>query len=412
MDSKTDWMLDVETLAAYYRCPNAGEIAYRKQNDIVERVAFRIPNLSYLPIFDPAKLLQRIVELKAKLLVWAIVILAEFATVLYIAAQGHPLFAIVVALAVTPSLYFSYIDVEHLFKALTQREEFQASLPQPLPENSDLPLATHWWSLVKLGFAPVYANSYRDESTKLKGRPWRVLIHQESGERIPVAQHFEHFGNELSEQIATDSTTLLAAYARLIETHEPTTVRWGVVVDSRSLKAFLVPLDRRSIENTDHIARVAYDKLQSSRGKPLQLIEPPAGACHYCRLGNPRVAGRQTVIEGKRLRPNLYHLSDVVNWKRFFPFDSPTNLNRDQYATDDTDELFESEYIDRDDGDEDDQSDFAGWLRHSKHQPQARHCECGDIFQWTPPHAYWKKRELNARSAYEKWLDNRDCWSN
>ena len=38
--------------------------------------------------------------------------------------------------------------------------------------------------------------------------------------------------------------------------------------------------------------------------------------------------------------------------QRFFPFDSPTNLNRDQYATDDTDELFESEYIDRDDGDE------------------------------------------------------------
>lgn len=408
MDSKTDRMLDVETLVAFYRCPNAGEIAYRRQNDVVDRVSFRIPNLSYVPIFDPAKLLQRIVELKAKLLVWAIVLLAEFATVLYIAAQGHPLFAILIGLAVTPALYYSYIDTEHLFKALTQREELQASLAQSLPETSELPVATHWWSLVKLGYIPIYANSYRDESTKLKGRPWRVLIHQESGERIPVVQHFEHFGNELNDQIATNSKALLAACARLIETHEPTTVRWGLVVDSRSLQAFLVPLDRQSIENTDQVARVAYDKLQSSRGKPLQLIEPPAGACHFCPLGNPRVTGRQTVIEGKRLRPNLYHLSDVVNWKRFFTLDSPTILNRGQYPTDDTDELFESEYFDRDDGDEDSQTEFADWLRRSKHQSQPRHCDCGDIFRWTPPHAYWKKRELNASLAYGKWLDRQN----
>lgn len=83
-------------------------------------------------------------------------------------------------------------------------------------------------------------------------------------------------------------------------------------------------------------------------------------------------------------------------------------MNRDPYETDDTGELFESDYTDLGDGDEDSQNDFVDWLRHSKHPPQPRHCDCGDIFRWTPPHAYWKKRELNARLAYEKWLDRQN----
>lgn len=411
MESKTEGWLNAVTLAAFTFCPNAGQIAYRRQNTTVERASFRIPNLSYSPIFDPALLLRKIADLKVRLLVWVIVIVAEVCTVIYIADLGYPLFAIVLAVAVAPSLYYSYIDTEHLFKAFAQREGFRASLPVALPEGADLPVAMHWWSIVKLGFAPVYPKPYRDQSSKLMGRPWRILIHEESGERIPVVQHVEHFGNKLSEQIATDSNLFLAACARLIEIHEPSKVRWGVVVDSRSLHAFLVPLDRQTIEDIGNLAATVRDQLLSSRGRPFQLAEPPAGACQFCPLGYPRVDGRQAVIEGKRLRPYLFHLYDVVTWKRFFVSETQTILDRDEAGMGDTDEHLESEQDDHEDGEDDNLDDFVGWLKRSRHRPQPRHCDCGDIFQWTPPHAYWQTKESKARAAYSNWLDReRDRW--
>jgi|GEM_PF-2160988 len=405
MKSIADTWLDVDTLAAFHFCPNAGQIAYLRQNDVVERASFRIPNLSYSPIFDPSILLQRIADLKVRLIAWAVVIVTEFCTVIYLASLGHPLFAIVVAFAVMPSLYYSYIDAEHLCKAVAQQRVFNASLPTALPDGADSPFAIHWWSIVKLGYAPAYPRLYRDESTNLMGRPWRILIHQESGERIPVVQHVVRSGNELSEQIATNNKLLLAACARLIETHEPSTVRWGVVVDSESLHAVLVPLDRKAIDQTGLLAATALDQLLSSRGSPFRLIEPPAGACKFCPLGYPRVAGRQTAIDGKRLHPNLYNLYDVVDRNRFSAPEMQSVLDRDKDGINDPDENIESEQYDFGYGEDDSQNEFVDWLKRSNRQPPPRHCDCGDIFNWIPLHSYWGTRESKARAAFENWLD-------
>lgn len=408
MESDSKNWLDVNTLAAFNFCPNAGQIAYRRQNDVVERESFRIPNLSYSPIFDQTKLLQRIVDLKVKLSVWAIVILAQIATVIYIASLGQLLFAIAASLAVAPSLYYSYCDIEHFFKARKQWEEFKASLPLPLPVELESPVARHWWSLVKLGFAPAFPKSYRDESTQLMGRPWRILVHQETGERIPVVQHVEQFGDELGLDIATNNKVLLAACAKLIETHEPTTVRWGVVVDSKSLNAFLVPLDRHAIEATSSIAEAVRAQLLSTPGKPFQLIGPKLGVCSFCPRGYPRVAGQPTVIAGKPLRPNYYYLFDVIHWRWFFTRNRAPVRARALDAAEDDSEFIDSEFDDLDSTDHESPIEFISWLKRSNRQSPARHCDCGDIFEWAPPHAYWKPRELKAELAYEAWLDRRE----
>jgi hypothetical protein len=405
MESNSEHWLDVDTLAAFNFCPNAGQIAFRRQNDIVERDAFRIPNLSYSPIFDQTKLLQKIVDLKVKLCVWAIVILAEIASVIYIAYLGQPLFAIVASLAAAPSLYYSYNDVEHLFKALKQWQEFKASLPVPLPAELDSPIARHWWSFVKLGFTPVFPISYRDESTQLMGRPWRILVHQGTGERIPVVQHIEQFGNVLTQQIASNNKLLLAACAKLVETHEATTVRWGVVVDSKSLNAFLVPLDRHAIEGTSSIVAATRDQLLSTRGRPFRLIEPKPSVCSFCPFGYPRAAGRPTVIEGKRLRPNYYFLYDVIHWKWLFECKRASVREIAHDEAEDDSEFFDSEFDDLDSADHESPIEFINWLKRSNRRSPARHCDCGDIFEWTPPHAYWKPRELKAELAYANWLD-------
>lgn len=387
--------IDVRTLAAFHFCRNAGQIAFHRQGFEVERPSFRIPNLGYIPFFDPKKLQQRIADLKTRLPIWGILILVEISLVIYLARIGFPIYALLATLATAPAFYFSYVDVDHLARALEQWHAYKTSLPMPLPEIADRPIHTNWWSILKLDYAVLFPRDYCDDSSQLVGRPWRLLLHQQTGERIPVLQHYESFGNTLIEDTALKYQLQLAACARLIETHEPGIVRWGVVVDSKSMGAYVLPLSRSVVDKVSGQAKLAHLELTSLTD--LQLLQPPPGACMHCPLSSPRLRGRTTSLGARTFRPFYYHLYDTLDWWSYFASES----NDSSVVREDQDEEDYGYAYDR----ENYQTSFEDWLKRSRHQPPPRHSECGDVFQWTPTHAYWEQRQIIARRAYNAWLE-------
>ena len=97
--------LDVETLAAFEHCSNAGRIAFRRQEMKKARAPDRIPNLGFTPRFEYAKLLERAATIKHSMILLSLFSTLIFGLSVSILRSGELILATVVLLAVAPAIY-------------------------------------------------------------------------------------------------------------------------------------------------------------------------------------------------------------------------------------------------------------------------------------------------------------------
>ncbi len=373
-------MIDARTLAAFAHCRNAGKILYLRQGEKEEATPDRIANLSYTPSFDFARLLEQEKEYRMRVVWWAVLLVVELVIVWLLYSQGHWGYALWLVLAMAPTVYCAWPVVHWYACIVRQIRAFEVALPKPLPDTAYEPVAVEWWSLVKAGFSPEVPRSYTHPEIGLSGRPWRVLVNERARQRIPVIQHFSHFGNQVA--LTSSYRLQLAASALLMEHQEGPGVDWGVVIDAKTLLGFAIPISAQDKERVIERLHEFREVIPSGHKFP---IEPrSARVCRYCPLSYPRRESRLTQLGTQVLTPHLYDLKEVL-----------PNLNNSQiverlpelHGAGNTSATY---FL----------GEFRLWIADSRRQP-SRHSDCGDVFGWAPFHAFWESRLVKAYRAFK-----------
>ena len=379
--------LDVNTLAEFERCENAGVIAFQRQGFENDRDLDRIPNLGYVPNFDYAKLLEAADKLLDSLLRLTMFLLVILTIIALVRISGRLTFSLLLLSATFPVLFVFIRDSRQYLEVRQQIRKYDQARPSPLPVNALEPVQIHWWELVKCGFEPRLTGRYSDAERRFGGRPWRLLVNSHDREIIPVVRHHEIFENKLSVTDVYKSN--LVFNSLLIDHHENTAIeplansviKWGLILDSKSLAGIAIPITQADRERAYKRLRELQIRIRSS-AKRRKFQNPPLNACLYCPLGSPRLPGIPTKLGNELVEPRLY---DSI--------DSLTRV-RDEADEDNYDYSYEVEIDKRIRR----SLTFEEWRR----RPAQRHCDCGDVFQWTPNHQFWLDRENKDRERYKK----------
>ncbi len=336
VDSKTqldeieEVQIDVSTLGSHVFCPRAGVIAFGKQgtNNQVENP--RIPNLSYLPIFDERLLRDRFDAVLPSFKRAMVSLAGGFAIFYFVSRTVSPTLGSCLSLALLPALYIVLRDARTLVAILAILSRSKRETPTPLLLDTTNSQRITWWGLHKAGFRSVMPKEpYRDEDLVLAGLPWRLLASND-GQRIPV---IKHVGEPL--KLNDSHRVRLAAYSHLIMKNEPSSLsNWGIVIDGTTLEGFAFPINETAREKAIFLVSDVRKTLKK-RQLSLPIAEPDKRACLNCPYGYPRVYqfGFREWLRGDK-KGNFY-------------FHQNGNGNR-------------------------------------------VHSECGDEFEWKPPHKYWE----------------------
>ncbi|MBN8600636.1 MAG: hypothetical protein J0M26_06395 [Planctomycetes bacterium] len=369
--------MDARVLNHLHRCRNAGQIAVRspaKSDDDW----FRIPNLSYEPIYDYRELLETIQSSRARTFFHLAILVLGAIVALAIARLGFLSFFFVCLVGLIPVYVALAASFNQWRSALLQLKEWESQVPEELPMDAVHPVEIHWWSLVRQGYLPLAAKRYWDNSIGLSGRPWRLLQNQETGEYIPVVD-VKLGESPLSKSIAMEYRIFLLALSKLIQENEGHQIRWGVVIELGTRKCVAIPLQSTEIENVPELVAAAKNWFTSH--DVLEFVEPPPGRCLNCPYAVRRSEKVKLSIEGETITPNLFDLPKVL----------PILYQRD---------LIPSE-TDPDVGEE--ATEFKTWLSNSPRGHRSFHCDCGDLFKWIPIHQQWIQHVDNLRAIYLSW---------
>jgi hypothetical protein len=384
--------LRLDTLAAFAHCPNAGLIAYLRQGFKEDRDPDRIPNLGYTPNFDFAKLVERLAYLKNNMIRLTIFSLSVLGLSAVILRSGQLLLALFVILALAPAVYQLIREIEEYFQVQKQIREYDESIPKPLPDVGTEMIPIHWWELVKSGYAPVLTDKFTDRENGFFGKPWRLLIDENSRARIPVVLDREVPENKL---LSTHKYKMhLVFSAMLIELHEGTTVNWGLLLDVKTLDALAIPIHPSDKDMALTQLRKWQNKLREMNGNRIYQM-PPDDACSFCKLGYPRRSWEKTMIGDEKINPNYYGILDFV---------APETKNRDLDSSSVDDDSDSGRYFDSY-ADHYQFMTFGQWMRNSSFRPPLRHSDCGDVFEKPPLHRFWKIKIQESRERYRRWVE-------
>jgi hypothetical protein len=142
-----------------------------------------------------------------------------------------------------------------------------------------------------------------------------MLVDENSRERIPVVQHRETNGNVVG--VTAYYEAFLALSALLIEQEEGVLAKWGVIVDSRSMKGFAIPLTASLLSSSK--AFISQLAGASEATYPFTMRAPADKACKHCPLGFPRSIGQRTKLAEKLIDPFFYSLKDVRDTRDKLP---------------------------------------------------------------------------------------------
>lgn len=182
----------------------------------------------------------------------------------------------------------------------------------------------NWFGLLNLGYESIRPqDSLRDSDWRFDGRPWRIL--RRGALSIPVFRTRSPQENPKEQQIVK-----IMAYCRLVEECFQNKCPFGIVLTGEDYSGFTVP-------NLDPFQESFCTSLMALRQLALAadnrsegLVAPNERACVGCPLGEPR---------------------PVSLGKRVHRFGAPVTVRR----------------LGTSDG-----KDY--------------HCDCGDRFEWVPPH--------------------------
>ena len=320
--------IHVSSLGSFEFCPRAGVIAFNSQPDEEHHEDPRVPNLSYLPMFDEEALHEKFKAIFPGLkLSWSVLIVSGI-LLLLIAQFGSTTLAVMLFLAILLMGFVALRDTFILISILAELSKYKHRPATPLDRSLNKELSITWWGLVKCGYKPIKPGaSCVDIELGLSGKPWRLLTNND-GERIPV------IGFHPIELDAKDShRRKLAAYCYLLETQQSATADWGILLDLATRRGIAIPMGVLRQHQTLELLK-AFRKVLGDRSVQLPIAIPPTNACQNCPHGKPRV----------------YMLNSSETKNRRGTIGANTEKGK------------------------------AGHLVHST---------CGDEFHWVPPHNYW-----------------------
>lgn len=388
-------VIDAYTMNHLQRCRNAGQISIRhptKESDSW----FRIPNLSYQPFYDYKELEDEIKRLKEQGLVLAVALAIGAIFCLYIAYSGQLLNCLIFAVCLTPLAVWLGWDFERLMATMKQWHDCQQHVPIALPEESLTPVEINWWSLVRQGFSPVLTRSYNHNQWGLRGKPWRMLVNDQTGEKIPVIR-INAYKMPLIRSLAVDNQLFLQSCAALILENESGPINWGLVFDSSSFQCLAIPIHASDIEAIpDRVKRAKEWFLQHSE---LEFIQPPVGICELCTYAVPSQKRDQFKIDNRSIKPHWYKILQIID--RMIEQGVFKKLDFRRLDGNDIDEDHSDDGFER--------TEFREWVARSPRPQASFHSECGDLFEWEPVHSIWINKITSLYERYLDWLRHRNA---
>ena len=317
----------VRTLGEFVFCPRAGLLSHASADEEDEPTDERM-NLTFLPEYSLTLIEEQLAVQIRRLARWAAWAAGGlFLVVVAVWNELPP--AVPLALAVLTMLCV-WKSLQSLAAVITlgdRRREALAAKPTEPPADLTDDTPVRWWELLKAGFESVpYLEPLCDEELALAGKPWRVL--KKGSLRIPVIRLPADNYHAGRYWVYEQHRVRLAAYAALLAACEGGQTPYAVVLFGGSYAGVAVPV----LPATAVIAKL--DELR--RGLDLERMGIPTplptnpNVCSGCPLGRPRgvtAAERKDELLGRKL--------------------------------------------------------------HVITGPDGRvyHSECGDRFDWTPPHA-------------------------
>ncbi len=324
----------VRTLGEFVFCPRAGLLSHASADEEDEPTDERM-NLNFLPEYSLTLIEEQLAVQLRRLTRWAA--WAAGGLFLVVVAVWNELPPVVPLALAVPTVLCVWKSLQSLSAVITlgdrRREALTATPTEPPADVSD-DVPVRWWELLKAGFESVtYLEPLFDGESALAGKPWRVL--KKGSLRIPVVRLPADNYHAGRYWVYEQHRVRLAAYALLLAACEGGQTPYAVVLFGGSYGGVAVPV----LPATAVIAKL--DELR--RGLDLERMGIPTpfptnpNVCSGCPLGLPRV-----VTAADRKHEALGRKFHVVTGP---------------------------------DG-------------------RAYHCECGDRFGWTPPHADAVRKRL------------------
>ena len=338
MESGQQVGIGVRTLGEFVFCPRAGIVAASKGDDEAESDDNPV-RLDFLPQYSLTVIEEQLALHLRALGSWAGRFIGVF---IVMAVAWYFDWKIAVLIGAVVLFWFGRRMSWEMWAVSTlsdSRRQAIAAEPKEPPENLAGQQLVNWWELLKAGFDSIrLQEKLCDETTKLTGKPWRVL--RKGSLRIPVIKIGDDYYEGGRYWIYPQHEIRLAAYALLLSACEGGEVPYGIVLFGNSYEGVAVPItDKLRGEVHSKMAELAAALVAAKKGTPPPV--PDSALCLKCPLGKPETVAKAQIIQ---LDTGKVH----------------GRTGRD------------------------------GRLYHS---------ECGDCFGWTPPHEKAKRKGLSPPSG-------------
>lgn len=326
--------IDVTSLGSFVFCPRAGVIAYKQQGlKLNGDEEPRIPNLSYLPDFSVEELRVRFESVRPSFIRYMAASFLGLFIVWMLARFGSVSLSIMILVAILFIVWKALTDGLLLLSIVAELAKYKTASPAVLSPTATEPVEVMWYDLVKAGYKPHKPlGGLKDQDLDLTGHPWRILQTTDAV-RIPVLNY-----NGDNFKVRDSQVMRLALYSHLCKVEmRGSKAEWGVVLNVETKRCFAIPInDQLRFKATVELGLFAA-VLKADREQKKTPI-PVASPCLNCRFGRPRP---------------------------FIPGKSET--------------VFFAEKI--------------SVYPHKGHNRELVHSDCGDKFEWLPPHRYWQSAE-------------------
>lgn len=323
-----DPWVSVHAITEYEFCPRAGLLAYenKRSGDDDEP-----PALDILPRFELQAIERTLIDRRQQFFRWLWIFLSLAICGPIATKFDQPAVVVLVGVGM---VFVSYRilnvawDVIVLLKLRHQALTQKCLEPDPYCEEMQ---AVNWFGMLNLGFESIkLKDALRDHDWRFDGKPWRIL--RKGSLSIPV------FRTRSPQEAPHDQQIVkIMAYCRLAsvcfenaETPGAKICPYGIILTGEDYSGFAVPIHPR-FRKLFHDSLVALRQLAlASDHQSEGVVSNNERGCSACPLGAPRL-----VALGLRVQR----------------FGAPVNVRS---------------------------------MRSS--DGKMFHCDCGDRFQWKPPH--------------------------
>lgn len=326
----------VRTLGEFLFCPRAGLLSHASAREDDEPSDEEI-NLTFLPEYSLTLIEEQLNDQLRHLAWWSMWVGCGLFLTAVAWWKGLPI--IVEIALIVPTFLCIRKTLKNLSAVSILNERRREALAAPASEpSSDLKddVRVRWWELLKAGFDSVpYLEPLSDSELALVGKPWRVL--KKGSLRIPVIRLPDANYHAGRFWVYDQHRLRLAAYAHLLSVSEGGETPYGVVLFGATADGVAIPMTINSMELVKTKVEEFRLCLDSDRFGIPTAVPSDTKVCSDCPLGRPKIATASERTEqalGRRLQ--------VVTGS---------------------------------DG-------------------RTYHSDCGDRFQWTPPHDDAVRRNL------------------